>query len=162
VQIGFASSGASLLSFVGAIRLRLVGAGARYDRRMYRALAILWLLGWAMFSVPWSSFTTRPRMEQINLVPFSNARRADQIRNFVYYLPAGALGIGIGLSPVTVVTAAAGLSAVAEATQVFSAGRFPSATDLMLNTAGALVGAAIALAARARARGEHPLTSRSP
>jgi VanZ family protein len=51
---------------------------------------------------------------------------------------------------VTTVATAAGLSAVAEATQIFSRRRFPSATDLMLNTAGALVGAAIALAAWGR------------
>jgi VanZ family protein len=117
---------------------------------MFRGLAIVWLLGWAAFSIPWSSFTARPRVEEINVIPFENARRADQIRNFVYYVPAGAIGIGLGLSPVTTVATAAGLSAVAEATQLFSRRRFPSATDLMLNTAGALVGAAIALAARGR------------
>ncbi len=117
---------------------------------MYRAMAIVWLLGWAVFSVPWSSFTTQPRVEQVNLIPFQKARRADQIRNFLYYVPAGALGLGIGLSPVATVVAATGLSAVAEASQIFSRRRFPSATDLMLNTAGALVGVGIMLASRAR------------
>jgi VanZ family protein len=123
---------------------------ARYDPRMYRATAIVWLAGWAVFSVPWSSFTTRPHIDQINLIPFRKARPADQIRNFAYYLPAGAIGIGLGLSPVTAVAAATGLSGLAELSQIFSRGRYPSATDLMLNTAGALVGAGLALAARAR------------
>ena len=118
---------------------------------MYRVMAVAWLVGWAVFSVPWSSFTTHPQVEQVNLIPFHKARRADQLRNFLYYLPAGAIGIGLGLGPVSTVAGATMLSAAAEGSQVFSRQRFPSTTDLMLNTAGALVGAGIAMAARSRA-----------
>jgi glycopeptide antibiotics resistance protein len=113
---------------------------------MYRTLAFVWLVGWALFSVPWSSFTTRPQVRQVNLIPFHNVRRADQIRNFLYYVPAGAIGVGLGLGPVAAVAGAAGLSGIAEISQVFSRRRFPSATDLMLNTAGAVAGAAAMMA----------------
>jgi VanZ family protein len=117
---------------------------------MYRVAAAVWLLGWAMFSVPWSSFTSRPHVEQVNLVPFQKARRADQLRNFIYYVPAGAIGVGLGLGPVVTVAGASALSAVAETSQIFSRGRFPSATDLALNTAGALVGVGMAMLVRSR------------
>ena len=113
-------------------------------------MAVAWLLGWALFSVPWSSFSTRPQAGHINLNPFQKARLADQLRNFLYYVPAGAIGIGLGLGPLATVGGASGLSGIAEASQIFSQRRVPSTTDLMLNTAGALVGAGIAMAARPR------------
>ena len=112
--------------------------------------AVAWLVGWAAFSVPWSSFTSRPEVGQVDLIPFNKARRADQVLNFLYYVPAGALGIGLGFGPVATLAGATGLSAAAEATQIFSRRRFPAATDLMLNSAGALVGAGLAMAARWR------------
>ena len=62
-------------------------------------LAVAWLVGWAAFSVPWSSFTSKPEVGQVDLIPFNKARRADQILNFLYYVPAGALGIGLGFGP---------------------------------------------------------------
>ena len=110
----------------------------------------MWLLGWALFSVPWSSFTTRPQAGHVDLVPFQDQRRADQLRNFLYYVPAGAIGVGLGLSPVVTVVSASALSGAAETLQVFSRGRFPSATDLALNTAGAVVGVAMIKVARRR------------
>ena len=120
---------------------------------MYRVLAVAWLVGWAVFSMPWSSFTTRPRIDHVNMVPFQKARRADQLRNFLYYVPAGAIGIGLGFGPVATIGGATVLSAAAEGAQIFSRRRFPSTTDLMLNTAGALVGVGIAMASRSRQTG---------
>lgn len=114
---------------------------------MYRVLAALWLLGWAMFSVPWSSFTPRPQVAQVDLHLFQN-RRADQLRNFLYYVPAGVIGLGLGLSTAGAVASAATLSGVAEALQLFSTRRVASATDLMLNAAGALVGVGLVMLLR--------------
>ncbi len=116
---------------------------------MYRTAAVIWLAGWAAFSIPWSSFTARPQVDNVSLVPFK-ARRLDQIRNFLYYVPAGAIGIGLGLGTVATVAGASALSGTAEVSQVFSTRRVPSTTDLTLNTGGALVGAGIALLARSR------------
>lgn len=100
-----------------------------------------------MFSVPWSSFTPRPQMAQVDLHLFQH-RRADQLRNFLYYVPAGIIGVGLGLSVAGAVASAASLSGVAETLQLFSTGRVASATDLMLNTAGALVGVGLAVLLR--------------
>jgi VanZ family protein len=115
---------------------------------MYRVAAAAWLFGWALFSVPWSSFTARPQVGHVDPPPFQKARRADQLRNFLYYVPAGAIGLGLGLGPVTTVVAASALSGIAETSQMFSRRRFPSATDLALNTAGALTGVGMALIGR--------------
>ena len=115
---------------------------------MYRVAAAAWLLGWAMFSVPWSSFTTEPHVNQVDLELFRTARRADNLRNFLYYVPAGVIGVGLGLGAAGTVAGAAALSGVAETLQLFSTGRVPSAADLTLNTAGALVGVGLALAVR--------------
>jgi VanZ family protein len=116
---------------------------------MYRVAAALWLLGWAMFSVPWSSFTPRPQVGQVDLHLFQN-RRADQLRNFLYYVPAGVIGLGLGLGTGGTIASAAALSGVAETVQIFSTSRVASVTDLMLNTAGALVGVGLVVLLRSR------------
>ena len=120
-----------------------------YDGSMYRVAAVVWLLGWAMFSVPWSSFTPRPQVGQVDLHLFQN-RRADQLRNFLYYVPGGVIGAGLGLGVVGTVVSAAAFSGVAETLQLFSTRRVASATDLTLNTAGAIVGVGLALLVRLR------------
>jgi VanZ family protein len=116
---------------------------------MYRVAAAVWLLGWAMFSVPWSSFTAEPQVEQVDRELFRVARR-DNLRNFLYYVPAGVIGVGLGLGAAGTIVSAAALSAAAETLQLFSTGRVPSITDLTLNTVGALVGIGLALIVRAR------------
>jgi VanZ family protein len=116
---------------------------------MYRVAAGVWLLGWAMFSMPWSSFTPRPQVNQVDVHLFEN-RRADQLRNFLYYVPAGVIGLGLGLGTGGTIASAAALSGVAETLQIFSTSRVASATDLALNTAGALVGVALTFLLRSR------------
>jgi VanZ family protein len=116
---------------------------------MYRVAAAVWLLGWAMFSVPWSSFTAEPQVEHVDRELFRVARR-DNVRNFLYYVPAGVIGVGLGLGAAGTVVGAAALSAAAETLQLFSTGRVPSITDLTLNIAGAAVGVGLALVVRAR------------
>jgi VanZ family protein len=102
-----------------------------------------------MFSMPWSSFTTRPQVNQVDLELFRTARR-DNLRNFLYYVPAGVIGVGLGLGAAATVTSAAALSGVAETLQIFSTSRVASATDLALNTAGTLVGVALTVLLRSR------------
>ena len=112
------------LWFVGAKGARQEDEAARYDPVMYRTVAVIWLAGWAAFSIPWSSFTSRPQVENVSLVPFK-ARRVDQIRNFLYYVPAGAIGVGLGLGPVTTVAGASALSGAAEVSQISRHGGSP-------------------------------------
>src|SRR5687767_1489999 len=106
-----------------------------------RKVAFLWLMGWAFFSLPLTGFRVGPRFRHVNLIPFHRVRPLDAARNFAYYVPAGIIGIELGLPLGPTVAIAAGLSAAAETAQIFSRNRFPSATDLVLNTAGAAVGA---------------------
>ena len=112
----------------------------------------LWLLAWGFFGLPWDTFSRRPRLRRISIIPFRRARRRDQFLNFVFYIPFGALGIVLGW-PAAIVTAAGGvLSGVTEFLQIFSRNRIPSSTDLLLNTAGTLVGVAIVMYVRHRSR----------
>jgi len=109
-----------------------------------RKLLVLWLVGWALFGFPWTTFTLRPRFSRVNLLPFRWARRRDHVLNFAYYVPLGLIGVGLGLPSAIVAAGALLLSAVTEFAQIFSIDRYPSTTDLLLNTAGAVVGIAIA------------------
>lgn len=102
-----------------------------------------WLLVWAAFGFPWTSFTTTPRFSKGSLVPLRTTRRRDQLLNFIFYVPFGVIGILSGWSiPFTAATALA-LSGITELVQIFSTTRYPSSTDLLLNTAGAIVGIAV-------------------
>ena len=67
------------------------------------------------------------------------------------YLPAGILGLEMGLAAGPTIAIAAGLSAVAETVQLYSRHRFPSTTDLVFNTAGAAAGALLWRRRRQRA-----------
>jgi len=116
-----------------------------------RAVLVLWFAGWAIFGLPWTGFTPRPRFHRVSLVPF-RTRRRDQFLNFVYYVPLGIVGILMGWAPGLVAAAAAALSGITEALQVFSTNRFPSTTDLVLNTAGAVLGIAIVATLRQASR----------
>ena len=55
-------------------------------------------------------------------------------------MPLGIIGVLLGWAPGTVAALAASLSGLTEALQIFSTDRVPSTTDLLLNTAGAVLG----------------------
>ena len=63
--------------------------------------------------------------------------------NFAYYVPLGLMGELTGWSNRATLVTAAGLSALTEVIQVFSRDRYPSVTDVILNTAGAMAGIAL-------------------
>lgn len=131
---------------VAASDPREKGCGVLVINQFWRAhwtkrAAVLWLIGWAIFSLPVTDFRPSPRFRRVNLIPFHGARPGDAARNLLYYVPAGVIGLLLGLAVGPVVAAAAGLSVIAETTQLFAGHRFPSATDITLNTAGAALGA---------------------
>jgi VanZ family protein len=119
---------------------------------LVKKLLYLWLLGWALFGFPWTSFTTTPRFSKSSLVPLRTTRRRDQLLNFFYYVPFGVIGILSGWSLSLTAATAFALSAVTELVQIFSTSRYPSSTDLLLNTAGAIVGIAVTTVVFSRSR----------
>lgn len=117
-----------------------------------RKLLYIWLFGWAIFGFPWASFTLRPRLSRASWIPFRRTRRRDVILNFLYYVPLGGIGILYGWSVPFTAGVAAALSCTTEFVQLFSSERFPASSDLLLNTAGAIVGIALTTIVFARTR----------
>jgi hypothetical protein len=114
-----------------------------------RMAACIWLLGWAAFGLPWGGLRPRPRLSKVQLVPFYHTRPADNVVNLLYYIPMGVIGVALGCRAAAVAGTAVLLSGSTEFAQLFSrVERFPSTTDLILNTTGALVGIALAETAR--------------
>ena len=109
-----------------------------------------WLAGWTGVIVlvvcPWTSFQSHAHWQQVAWVPFlsSDDKLRDVLVNLVLYAPWGYFGMRAmrnGSHRVwTVVLLAAALSLVTEASQLYSHGRFPSATDFTCNVLGAFAG----------------------
>jgi glycopeptide antibiotics resistance protein len=121
-----------------------------------RDLVRFWLLwfGIVLFvSLPWIGFTSRPQWERLNWVPFSDSadKPRDAVLNGLLFVPVGyaVSRRRVGLKAIALAAAmAASISIPAEATQLFSVRRYPSATDVLLAVVGALLGAVSTLLVR--------------
>ncbi len=116
------------------------------------------LIGWVLLiivlcSFPW--WVESPRWDRIRLIPLLDVIRGprwllrDAIANFLLYMPLGFAYVKMrGAAGVKSMFEAASagliLSLACELYQVFSPVRFPSMTDVLMNTLGAAAGAAIA------------------
>jgi len=96
--------------------------------------------------VPWGDLQDHSHWSRIGWIPFVSppVRRWDILANLLLFAP---LGVGAALALRHGVAAAAGLaltlSLTGEAIQVYAHSRFPSATDVVCNVAGAVVGALV-------------------
>ena len=98
--------------------------------------------------VPWSSFQDHSHWAKVEWLPFTSPviRLRDVLANVALFVP---LGIAIGRRSVPsrrVVNAAligGAVSILVELTQVYSHSRFPTATDVVSNAAGAAAAAAM-------------------
>ena len=104
-------------------------------------IPVVWLL-----SLPWFGFTAVPQWSRVHWIPFTDP--ADQARDLVanigLFIPFGysyARSRGSRFRIVEALLAATVVSVCAEATQLFSTLRFPSATDVIAAMAGAAAGA---------------------
>jgi glycopeptide antibiotics resistance protein len=102
------------------------------------------LLVWIV-SFPWSGLTSQPR-RSYTLVPFTDPadKPSDVIINLLLFLPFGfsfAGRPGLKAPVVAAGIAAAIVSTSAEAVQLFSTVRYPSATDVTCAIAGSVAGA---------------------
>lgn len=127
-----------------------------------RRLIRLWLTWFAIVcfvSLPWIGFSTRPQWHRVQWIPFLDPadKVSDFLLNALLFVPFGFLlgwrarsGSALLLSALM----AASISISAEATQLFSTRRFPSATDVAAAVLGALLGALTTLYLRRSSKPE--------
>ena len=113
-----------------------------------RVSLAIWLLLWARIGLPWRSFQWTPSFRRVELIPFQVGSPRTYVLNLLAFVPFGIIGTRLGWHPSSVIGVAAGVSALTELSQLFSRGRYPSITDVILNTAGALLGVVLAIAVR--------------
>ena len=120
---------------------------------------VVWTLIVILGVVPWASWVGHSHWDRIEWIPFTGTfRLRDIVLNVLFYVPVGFFCVrnGIGRwkgSTSSAVTYGLVLSLVTEFTQVFGHGRFPSMTDVLTNTSGALAGALLADALTRRSSG---------
>lgn len=135
---------------VAFILILVAGAAvARFVPLRFRVA--IWTLVIIGGVVPWASWTDHAHWDRVEWLPFTrNVRLRDVLLNVLFYVPFGyflAARHAASSRAKVVVSAAAlafALSAVTEISQVFSHGRFPAVTDVVTNTAGAIIGAWLA------------------
>ena len=107
---------------------------------MWTALILLLVL-------PWASFQNHTHWQRVAWIPFVSppVKVRDVVVNVLLYVPWGYFCLryitGARRRSWIVVVLAAMLSLSSEAAQLYSHGRFPSATDAVCNVLGAFVGA---------------------
>jgi glycopeptide antibiotics resistance protein len=108
-------------------------------------LWVWWVPVVLAISLPWTGLVSSPQWNRVHLIPFTDPadRPRDFVANILLFVPFGGL-YGRRGSLLGAVAIAAVLSVAAEATQLFSTTRFPSATDITAALAGAALGAAAA------------------
>ena len=109
-----------------------------------RLALVLWVVLWAYVATPWRSFQPRPSLDNVQLVPFADGSVRGNVLNVLAYVPLGIIGSGLGWSAGVVALTGASASGITETLQLFSTRRYPSATDFLLNSAGTLIGIALA------------------
>jgi glycopeptide antibiotics resistance protein len=132
----------------------LTAAPAGIGRLRNAPLWCWWIPVVLLISFPWVGFTLVPQWSRVHVIPFTDP--ADQARdllaNIGLFVPFGysfARHRGSRFRIVEALLAATVVSICAEATQLFSTLRFPSATDVIAAMAGAAAGAWVSRAREA-------------
>jgi glycopeptide antibiotics resistance protein len=118
-------------------------------------LLACWTAAIVIAVVPMGRYRERPDWQQIAWIPFVSwpVTFSDIVRNVLLYVPFGYLQARALVYPTArrALAHTAALSAGTEATQVYSRGRYPSATDVVCNVIGAMMGFAWARRLTSRA-----------
>jgi glycopeptide antibiotics resistance protein len=125
-------------------------------KTVWRMLLAFWLVSvLIVISLPGKKFDGTPHWESIQWIPFAalSFQRdvvTETLANFLAFVPIGYLAIRsftFGIKWPLLVAGLLGLVASfsIELYQIFCRSRVPSSTDLILNTAGAVLGAHLAL-----------------
>lgn len=98
--------------------------------------------------IPWGDFQGHTHWGKVGWIPFVSppVRLSDIVANILLFFPFGAaVALNVRGSRCVAVATASGalLSFLGEWAQLYSHTRFPSATDLVTNTVGAALGAAV-------------------
>lgn len=107
-----------------------------------------WGLVVVIISLPWIGFTTTPQWDRLHLRPFTDPQDTsrDLAANIALFVPFGvwfAAGDRSRLAFARAALSAAAVSVVAEAPQLFSTLRNPSATDVVSAMVGSTAGVAL-------------------
>jgi hypothetical protein len=127
--------------------------------RLRIALLIMWGLAWAGFGIPWTGMTNHAHWGVIrwSLIP-PRQSIDDAILNFVFYIPLGMLGRSFR-SGGAIIAVGFACSLTTELIQVFSHTRSPTLLDVVVNTAGTIVGVAWQSRVHSRARTREDVAS---
>ena len=115
-------------------------------RRIGVALIVVSIALIVAIIVPWGDLQDHSHWSNIGWIPFVSPpiRRRDIVANVLLFMPLGvgaALGFRRGLAVAGGLALA--LSMTGETIQVYTHSRFPSATDVVCNVAGAVAGALV-------------------
>ena len=125
-------------------------------KTVWRMLLGFWLVSvLIVISLPGDKFDGTPHWESIQWIPFAalsfhHTVLTETLANFLAFVPIGYLAIrsfAFGTKRPLLLAGLLGLAASfsIELYQLFCRSRVPSSTDLILNTAGAVLGAYLAL-----------------
>ena len=110
-----------------------------------RLLFAIWLLLWARIGLPWRSFQPWPSFERLELIPFADGSPRGFVLNVLVFVPFGVLGSRLRWDPRVTIGVGVMISIATECLQLFSTRRYPSLTDVMLNTLGVTIGVAASM-----------------
>lgn len=111
-----------------------------------RLLLVAWVAVLVAILVPWGDITDHTHWRKVTWIPFApRLRPFDIAANVLLFVPYGVLWRRARfetrwMGRPTAVLSATVLSVGAEAVQLYSHWRFPSATDVVTNVVGVLVG----------------------
>jgi hypothetical protein len=130
--------------------------------RLRVSLLILWGLAWAGFGIPWNGMTNHAHWGVIRWSLIPRLRSIDDaVLNFLFYIPLGMLGRRSHRAGVVIAIGFA-CSLTTELIQVFSHTRTPTLVDLVVNTAGTIVGVALQSRNQSRPRPREDVASSRP
>jgi hypothetical protein len=130
--------------------------------RVRVSLLILWGIAWAGFGIPWNGMTNHAHWGVIRWSLIPRLRSIDDaILNFLFYIPLGMLGHRSHSAGV-IIALGFGCSLTTELIQVFSHTRTPTLLDVVVNTAGTIVGVALQSRIHSRARPREDVASPQP